>query len=176
MTTRHIAKPATHQHPPYATTYIEKVPDDGQIFKHLATGLKEIFNTVEPLTEEQLLYRYDTGKWTIKEVLVHLMDAERVFSYRGLRCARKDKPPIPGFDHNAYVPASEANGRDLADILAEYQALRSATIAFFSHLSDDALDEIGEASTMPCSAKAMVYMIAGHEQHHLRIIKERYLK
>ena len=70
MTTRLIAKPAAHQHPPYATTYIEKVPDDGRVFDHLANGIEEVIATVEPLTEEKLLYRYDEGKWTIKEILV----------------------------------------------------------------------------------------------------------
>ncbi|MEL6832559.1 MAG: DinB family protein [Bacteroidota bacterium] len=175
MTTRLIAKPGVHQYPPYAATYIEKVPDDGRVFDHLASGIEEVIKTIDSLTEEQLLYRYEVDKWTIKEILVHLMDAERVFAYRGLRCARKDKTPIPGFDHNSYVPASEANDRTLTDILAEYRAQRTATIAFFSHLSDAALDEVGVASTLPCSAKAMTYMIAGHEQHHLRIIRERYL-
>ena len=176
MSPRSIAKPAAHQHPPYASTYISKMPDDGQILDHLATGLETLLEALEPLTEEQLLYRYEEGKWTTKEVLVHLMDAERVFMYRGLRCARRDKTSIPGFDHNSYVPASEANDRDIANILAEYRALRAATIAFFTHLSDAAFDEVGEASGMPCSARAMVYMIAGHERHHLQILQERYWK
>ncbi|MEL6661021.1 MAG: DinB family protein [Bacteroidota bacterium] len=175
MTTRLITKPAPHQHPAWSSVYIDKLPDDGQVLAHLASGLEDLLQTIEPLTEEKLLYRYDEGKWTIKEVLVHLMDAERVFTYRGLRCSRHDKTPMPGFDHNAYVPVSGANERDIKGIIAEYRALRAATIAFFSHLTDEALNEVGEASTLASSGRAMVYMIAGHERHHLQIIKERYL-
>lgn len=170
-----IAKPAAHQFPSWASVYIDKVPGDGQVLSHLQTALDDLVQTMESLSEEKLLYRYEADKWTIKEMLVHIMDAERVFSYRGMGCARKDKTSFPSFDHNAYVPVSDANERDIASILAEYKALRAATIAFFSNLTEEALDEVGEASGLPCSAKAMVYMIAGHEQHHLGIIRERYL-
>ena len=145
------------------------------MLQHLQVELDDLLATIEPLSEEKLLYRYDEGKWTIKEMLVHLMDAERVFTYRGMGAARQDKTSFPGFDHNAYVPVSGANERDIAGILAEYKALRAATIAFFANLSEDALNEVGEANGLPCSAKAMVYMIAGHERHHMGIIKERYL-
>lgn len=175
MTPMLIAKPEAHQHPAWASVYIDLVPDDGRPLDHLAQGLDDLVSTIEPLNEAQLLHRYEADKWTIKEMLVHLMDAEHVFTYRALCAARKDKTPLPGFDHNAYVPVSGANERDIAGILAEYRALRAATLAFFSNLTEDALDEVGEANGTPCSAKAMLYMIAGHERHHLRIIRERYL-
>ena len=170
-----INPPAPHQHPDWASVYINKVPADGHVLDHLAAGLEELLSLVEPLNEEKLLYRYAEGKWTIKEILVHLMDAERVFTYRAMSAARHDKTPLPGFDHNAYVPVSEANERELSGILAEYRALRAATIAFFSHLSEAALNELGMANHQPCSARGLVYMIAGHERHHLGIMHERYL-
>lgn len=170
-----IAKPEAHQHPTWASVYIDLVPEDGRVLDHLTQGLDDLMQTIQPLNEAQLLHRYEADKWTIKEMLVHLMDAERVFTYRGMCAARRDKTSLPGFNHNAYVPASGANERDIAGILAEYRALRAGTAAFFSHLTDEALNEVGEANGTPCSAKAMLYMIAGHERHHLRIIKERYL-
>lgn len=170
-----ISKPTPDQHPDWAPVYINKVADDGRVLEFLAQGLKEILALTENLTEAQWNYRYAEDKWTIKEVLVHLMDVERVFSYRGLSAARGDKTSLPGFDHNAYVPASRANHRTGTSILAEYQALRAATLAFFQHLDDEALSTIGEAKEQPCTARAMVYMIAGHERHHLQILRERYL-
>lgn len=170
-----IHKPTLDQHPDWAPVYISKVAENGQVLDFLAQGLKEVIALAQPLSEEQWGHRYAEDKWTIKEVLVHLMDVERVFSYRGLSAARGDKTSLPGFDHNDYVPASRANQRKGADILEEYQALRAATIAFFKNLDEEALNTIGEAKDQPCSARAMVYMIAGHERHHLQILRERYL-
>lgn len=169
-----IAKPAPHQFPAWASVYIDKVPGDGQVLSHLQAALEDLLQTIGALNEEQLLYRYEADKWTIKEMLVHIMDAERVFTYRGMGAARQDKTSFPGFDHNAYVPVSGANERDIQSILAEYKALRAATMAFFSNLTEEALNEVGEANGLPCSAKAMIYMIAGHERHHMGIIRERY--
>jgi uncharacterized damage-inducible protein DinB len=170
-----IQKPTSAQHPDWAPVYIDKVPDDGRVLDTLAAGLEEILRLTGPLTNEQWEYRYAADKWTIKEMLVHLMDTEHIFTYRGLGVARGDQTPFPGFDHNAYVPTSGANDRTGADILEEYQALRAATIAFFKNLTDDALDKIGSANNQACSARAMVYMIAGHERHHLQLLRERYL-
>lgn len=170
-----ITKPTLEQHPDWAPVYIKLVPDDGQVLNFIKDGLQEVLNLTQPLTNEQWEYRYAADKWTIKEVLVHLMDAERVFTYRGLSAAREDKTSLPGFDHNAYVPASRANQRTGEDILEEYQALRAATIAFFNNLDEQSLNTIGEAKGQPCSAKGMLYMIAGHERHHLQLLRERYL-
>jgi uncharacterized damage-inducible protein DinB len=172
---RTISKPTPDQHPDWAPVYINKVADDGKVLDFLAEGFQEVLALVQPLSEEKWEYRYAEDKWTIKEVLVHLMDAERVFTYRGLSAARGDKTSLPGFDHNAYVPASRANQRSGAGILEEYRALRAATLAFFQHLDEEALNTIGEAKNQPCSARGMVYMIAGHERHHLQILRERYL-
>lgn len=170
-----IAKPTEGQHADWAPVYITRVPDDGMVLDHLETGLQQIINLVEPLTEEQLLHRYDEGKWSIKEVLVHLMDVERVFSYRALGAARKDETNLPGFDHNAYVPQSGADNRTKRSLIDEYKALRASTLAFFNSLEEEALFRVGSASGQPCTASAMVYMIAGHENHHLAILNERYL-
>lgn len=173
MTHKTINKPASPQHPDWATVYINKT-QEGEVLAQLEKGVNDILDYVKKRTDEQLLYSYGEGKWTIKEVLVHLMDVERVFSYRGLTTARQDTSSILSFDHNAYVPNSAANQRSKESLIAEYKALRQATLLLFSNMTDDALDFIGEAGGQPCTAKAMVYMIAGHEHHHLQILKERY--
>lgn len=168
-----INKPQQHQRPDWTTVYIDKVAD-GYAMDQLSAGLAQMISYAEALTEEQLLYAYDHDKWTVKEVLVHIMDVERVFYYRAMRAARKDETPMPGFDHNAYVPNSNANQRSKESLLAEYKALRLSTIEFFKNLDEASLDFVGNANGQPCSAKAMLYMIAGHEQHHFNILKERY--
>lgn len=168
-----ILKPLEGQYPSWADVYIDKIPD-GEVMDYLESGVDLILEYTEKLTDEQLLYSYAENKWTIKEVLVHLMDVERVFNYRALTAARQDKTPLPGFDHNAYVPKSGANQRSKESLLAEYKARRQATVLFFTNLDEEALSFIGEAKDQPCTARAMAYMIAGHEYHHLQILKERY--
>ncbi len=168
-----ISKPKAGQSPSWADVYLEKIPD-GEVMEYLDSGADLMLEYVENLTDEQLLYSYAENKWTIKEVLVHIMDAERVFNYRALTAARQDTTPLPGFDHNAYVPKSGANQRSKESLLAEYKALRQATVLFFASLDEEALDFIGEAKGQPCTARAMAYMTAGHERHHLQILKERY--
>jgi uncharacterized damage-inducible protein DinB len=170
-----IAWPKPHQHPAWASYYLDQVPQDGAILTHLQLGWEALREQLSPLPEEQWLYRYAADKWSVKEVVVHLMDVERVFAYRALTVARADKTPLPSFDHDAYVPRSEADSRTPASLMAEYSAQRVSTIQFFSHLSEQALDQVGEASGHPISARALVYMIAGHEAHHAKILRERYL-
>jgi hypothetical protein len=170
-----IARPEPHQHPSWASHYLEQVPQDGAVLTHLQVGWENLRELLSPLREEQWLHRYAPDKWSIKEVMLHLMDTERVFAYRALTVARGDQTPLPGFDHDSYVPYSEANSRTPASILAEYSAQRVSTIQLFAHLSEQALDRVGVASNNPISARALVYMIAGHEAHHLRILRERYL-
>lgn len=172
---QNINKPQLNEHPDWAPVYISRMPDDSRVLDHLQTGMEQFLSLVEPLTDEQLLYSYDTGKWTIKEMIVHMIDVERVFSYRALGAARNDKSNLPGFDHNAYVPNSFANQRSKESLLVEYRALRTATTAFFVNLAPESLHIIGTAKDQPCTASAMVYMIAGHEDHHINLLKERYL-
>lgn len=168
-----INKPQAGQHPDWASVYINKIPD-GEVMKQLQSGAESLLAYVEKLTDEQLLFSYADNKWTIKEVIVHLMDVERVFNYRALTASRQDTTPLPGFDHNAYVPKSGANKRSKESLLAEYKVRREATILFFESLDEEALSFVGEAKDQPCTARAMAYMIAGHEHHHLKILEERY--
>ena len=120
-------------------------------------------------------YKYAEDKWTIKDMLLHIIDAERVFAYRALRFARADKTNLPGFEHDDYVVVANANGRIKASLLNEYNAQRESTIQLFSNFKDEMLMQIGVASGNPMSVRALGFVTAGHETHHCNIIKERYL-
>ncbi|MBC7796559.1 MAG: DinB family protein [Pyrinomonadaceae bacterium] len=170
-----IEKPQTGEYSPYAITYIDLVNDNGILLNHLADNLKTTVDLITSLPEEKLLHRYADGKWTIKEMLVHVIDAERIFAYRALRFARNDKTDLPGFEQDDYVAESKANAREISDILTEYIAVRTATITLFRGLDANVLTNIGESNGNQTSVRALAYMIAGHELHHLKIINERYI-
>ena len=127
------------------------------------------------IPKDKLEYRYAEGKWTVKEIIQHIIDTERIFAYRALRVARNDKTALPGFEENDYALTGNANARTLESLLAEYKAVRQATIALFNSFSDDMLKHIGTASNSPISARAIGFIIIGHEAHHCNVIKERYL-
>ncbi len=127
------------------------------------------------LSLSQWHHQYASGKWTIKEVILHVIDSERIFAYRALRIARGDQTPLPGFEQDDYVPLSNANERSPESIINEYKAVRNATLAMFKNFDEEMLNRIGTASDSPVSVLALGFIIAGHEQHHLNILKERYL-
>ena len=130
---------------------------------------------MKSIANDKLEYRYDKGKWTIKEVIQHLMDAERIFAYRALRIARQDQTPLPGFEQNDYVQPSQANERSLDDLINEFKAIRASTVALFNSFTDKMLLAKGTASNSPVSVRAIGFIIMGHEIHHCQVIKERYL-
>ena len=170
-----ITKPAVGDYPPYFQNYMNQVPDDGDLLKHLKDIQKETEQLILSLPEEKLMYRYAEGKWTIKDILVHLMDAERIFAYRALRFSRADQTPLSGFDENIYVPVANANARKGKDILKEGTALRASSIAFIKSLDRKALKRKGLSNNNPISVSALANLIYGHQKHHLNIIRERYL-
>jgi uncharacterized damage-inducible protein DinB len=172
---RRLEKPKPGDYPPYASMYLDLLPDDGFILKHLEDNLKITIDLISPLPEEKLLYRYAKDKWTLKEVLVHIIDDERIYAYRALRFARNDQTELPGFEQDDYAHYSEANERTLESILEEYPAVRKATITLFENLSEEALARGGVANGNFVTVRALVYHIAGHELHHLNIVKEHYL-
>ncbi len=155
--------------------YIQQAQAE-DLIEGLTASYVFITGLVQGLTEEQLQYRYEPGKWTIKELMVHMMDAERIFSYRALRFARHDKTELPGFDENLYAQHSSANTRDINSIIAEYTSLRTATIELFKSFDEEALQQRGSANGVESSVRALGYVILGHEVHHQKIIRERYLK
>ena len=174
---RIILPPQPGEYPPYAIMYMKLLPVDGLILKHLQDNFDMVKRLVYSLPESVLYHRYAPGKWSVKEVLVHIIDDERIFAYRALRFARNEKNNLIGFDQDAYAVYSEADGRSLDNIFEEYEAVRRATIALFNGLPDNAFDRMGHGTgtANDATVRALVYHIAGHELHHINIIKEKYL-
>lgn len=145
----------------------------------LQIGLEDNFNKTlefyESIPESELTYRYAEGKWTIKDIIQHLLDTERVFTYRALCFARKEPVALPGFDQDNYLANSNANERGKEGLINEYKAVRRASVALFAGFTDDMLKQLGIASGSPMSTRAAGFIIIGHETHHCNIIKERYL-
>ena len=159
---------------PYYRFYIEGLGNVALI-EVLNFSFDEFSTTIKKLSEEQLVYRYEEEKWTIKEIIQHLIDTERVMSYRALRFSRNDTTELQGFDENLYVDNCNANDRNIKDILDEYNHLRKASISLFKSLSDETLKVTGIANGSEMSVRALGFIIAGHQLHHLKVIKERYL-
>ena len=170
-----IEKPKPGEYPDYATMYIKLVSDDGFLLKHLDDNFGVVKTLLRSLPGEKLLYRYASDKWTIKETLVHLIDDERIYAYRALCFARNEKTVLPGFEQDDYVIFSNANDRSVESILEEYEAVRYATIALYDGFDVAALLRAGVANNNATTVRALGYHIAGHELHHMNIIKEKYL-
>jgi hypothetical protein len=174
MSTVTIPRPQADEHVEYYARYISQVPD-GDLIAMLRDQIMETVGLLRGLSPEQGDYAYAPGKWTIKEVIGHLSDAERVFQYRALTFARSPGTALPGFDENAWVPAGNFGGRTLGDLLEEYQVVRAATVQLARHLDEETLKRRGSANGNDISVRALLYIIAGHERHHVALFRERYL-
>jgi len=172
---RLIPKPGSDEYPAYADMYIKGLPDDGRILEHLKDQIKKTRQFVHDIPAEKWDYIYAPGKWTIKEVLVHIVDDERIYAYRALRFGRGDATPLPGFEQNDYVPYSKANDRTVKSIIKEYESVRKATLTLFRSFSEEDLHRKGTANNNVYSVRGLLYHLAGHELHHLNILKEKYL-
>ncbi len=159
---------------PYYRAYVDAL-GEVELLPELEKGRDVFVAFLQELPETKLKYAYAEGKWTLAELLMHVVDAERVFQYRALRFARNDKTPLAGFDQDVYVPQSNANRKTKEEILDEYKAVRQSTITLFNSFNDNALQRIGTASGYGMSTRAMGFIICGHQAHHLRIVRERYL-
>lgn len=173
---RSIPKPDPGEYPAYAEMYMKWVPRDGQVLLHLENNSKMMQDFIRSLSPLQLEYRYAAGKWTIKEILVHITDDERIYSYRALCFARGEKKSLPGFEQDDYINLSETGQRQIDNILEEYGSVRQATIALFNGMTDEMLRREGTADNKRASVRALAYHIAGHELHHLNLIREKYLQ
>ncbi|NAY92018.1 DUF664 domain-containing protein [Muricauda sp. JGD-17] len=178
---RYINKPAEDEYPAYSHIYMDLLEDDGKVLEHLWQNFLAIKEYVYALPEEKLAYRYAKDKWTIKEILVHLIDDERIFAYRALRYARNDDTPLHGFDQDSYTRFSRANQRSLDSIFEEYEWVRKSTLALFQYLPEESFTRGGEGIDYDGSiinrrtVRGLAYHIAGHELRHFNIIKERYI-
>ena len=174
MSIHSATRPAPGEFKPYFGTYIDRVPD-GDVITLLESGIGTTRKLLEPVSEARGGYRYADGKWSLKEVIGHMSDTERIFTYRLLTFARGDTGPLPGFDENSYAPAQESDRVPLAWLLNEFVAVRAATLALLKVLPPGAWERRGVASEHPLSVRASAWIIAGHEIHHRRVIEERYL-
>ena len=154
--------------------YIDLLPDDGLILKHLQGNVEKSVELLLSYPEDQLLKPHRPGEWTIKEIMVHIIDDERIYGYRALRFGRNDQNELPGFEQDEYVPYSRANFRTTQSIIDELRAVRAATVSLFNSFSDEDLLRKGVGSGNVLSVRAAAYHIAGHELHHLNSIQENY--
>lgn len=159
---------------PYQKMYLDLVFDK-PIVPLLLTSLEEFLKFCESIKPEELNFSYNEGKWTVKEVLLHIIDTERIFQYRALRFARQDKTMLPGFSENDYVSYSHAKDRSIASLMLEFKAVRMSTVALFETFNDDTLLQLGSSGGNTMSVRGAGYLILGHQTHHVNIVKERYL-
>jgi len=155
-------------------SYIQ-VLEDVELIEELEICLHEFIKFVQNIPMDKFDYRYEVGKWTIKEIIQHLIDSERILSYRALRISRDDKTPLPGFNENDYVDNSNGNDRNLQGLLTELAIVRQATLSLFNSFSQEQLTKIGIASNHEVSVRAIGFIIIGHQKHHQKIFAERYL-
>ncbi|MFB9862224.1 DinB family protein [Rufibacter immobilis] len=170
-----IPKPLPSEYNDYYHKYIQPIPDQTDVLELLLKQRQEVTQLFGRVTESEANFAYEPGKWSIKELLGHMNDTERIMAYRALCIARGELTTLPGFDENAYVANSGFSQRTLAGLLKEHQVIREATVALFDTLAEDALSRVGSANGSPVSVRALAFIIAGHERHHLQILKERYL-
>jgi uncharacterized damage-inducible protein DinB len=169
-----LKKPEINEYPPYYKEYVNHVPD-GELLQILEDQQKKTKKLLMDLSEETAEYQYAPGKWTIKEVIGHITDTERIMCYRLLSIARGEQGMLPGYHDDEYVKRGQFNRFSLLDLLHHQALVRQHTILLLSSLDEEALRQRGNANGSEVTARAIAYIIAGHENHHRRLIKERYL-
>lgn len=165
----------TTEYPSYAANYISQVEDTWTLTEELEVSVHNLIRFVQNIPMDKHDYRYAEGKWTIKDILQHLIDSERVFAYRALRFSRNDMTELPGFDENSYAASARANNRHMKDLLTEFSTVRHSTMQMFGALDEEELLRAGTASGNRVSVRALGFMIIGHQNHHIKVFRERYL-
>lgn len=169
-----LQRPQENEYPEYYVPYVNSVPE-GDLLTLLKENLSKITELFENIPEEDTDFRYAPGKWSIREVLGHMTDTERIMSYRLLRIGRGDQTALAGFEENDYVTASQINRLPVKSILDDFVATRKATITLIENMPQGAWANVGNANNTEVTARAVAYIIAGHEIHHRKIINDRYL-
>jgi hypothetical protein len=168
-------RPDPSEYAPHAKAYVDLVPE-GDLLSMLSRQVEETLGAVKPLAEERAsTFAYAPGKWTIKDTIEHISDTERIFACRALRIGRGDTTPLPGFEQDDYVHSAQANRRSLASLIDEFRGVRQATLSLFNGFSSDCWMKRGPVSQWELSVRGIAYTVAGHELHHLRILREKYL-
>ncbi|HMI07147.1 MAG TPA: DinB family protein [Flavobacterium sp.] len=165
----------TDEYSKHYIPYIEKVGAENNLVEELEISVHRLIRFVQEIPMDKFDYRYAEGKWTIKDILLHLIDAERIFAYRALRFARKDQTPLASFDENDYVDVAGGNSRSIQDLLTELAVVRQATLSLFKSFDEETLLRKGIASNNPMSVRALGFVIIGHQNHHQQVFAERYL-
>ena len=169
-------RPEDSEYAPYGKIYVERV-EDSDLLRALTSQINDTEAVLTPLEDTfAASYRYEPDKWTIKQIVGHMIDTERIFAYRILRVSRGDQTPLPAFEQNDYVTAEDFNSRSVSDLLDELKAVRQSTIRLVRRLNHDAWLRRGTVSGYSVTARGIAFMMAGHELHHKRIIREKYLK
>lgn len=170
-----ISHPTSEEYSPFYADYVQRATQRDDVYGALSRQIDELHGALDPRTDTQACFKPEPQEWSIKEVIGHINDVERVFSYRLLRISRGDVTPLPGFEQDDYVRAAGFDHRSLSDLLSEFEYLRRANMIAIQHLSNEAIDCRGTASGFTVSAKALVYMIVGHVDHHMASLREKYL-
>ncbi len=158
----------------FNATYIKAI-ENVELLEELEISLHDFIKFVQNIPMDKFDYRYAEGKWTIKDIIQHIIDAERIFSYRALRISRNDKTPLPGFEENDYVENTDANSRSIQELLTEFSAVRHSNLLLFKSFSEEQLTRMGIASNHPISVRVLGFLMIGHQKHHQRVFQERYL-
>ena len=169
-----VTRPVEGEYDPYYAGYIRRVPDS-DLFVFYAEQIDRLNTLASKLTPEQADFRFGSGEWSIKEMIGHVNDAERVFSYRALRISRNDLTPLAGFEQDDYVREANFGARTLPDFLEEFALLRRANILQFNRISPEAILRCGTAGNAPISVRALLFIMAGHVEHHIESLKQDYL-
>lgn len=163
------------EYAPYQEAYIKLVSDEWSLTEEMEVSLHNFIHFVREIRMDKYEYRYAEGKWTIKDIIQHLIDCERIFAYRALRIGRGDTTPLPGFEENDYALSAQADRRSLQDLLNEFSMVRHANILMFKSFTKDDLMRTGSASGYTISVRAFGFLIIGHQLHHINVFQERYL-
>jgi len=169
-----IARPQADEYAPFYAGYVQRVPDSSDIFALLSSQPDELRALLQSVSDSQANARPAPGEWSVKEVIGHLCDSERVFAYRAMRIARSDATPLPGFEQDDYVQATDFNRRTLSDLLDEFASQRRANVLCFQPLTDTETARRGTASNATVSVRALLYILAGHVMHHIESLKTTY--
>ena len=169
-----IQRPGADEFAPFYANYVNDVPD-GDITDVLEAQARELVALLDRLDGERADFRYAPDKWSVKEVMGHVADTERIFAYRALRISRGDATPMAGFDQDTYVANAQFDRRGLGELVDEFRAVRAATVLLFRSMTEEESRRAGSANSVPVTARALAFIAAGHERHHARILRERYL-
>lgn len=174
MSAASATRPDANEYAPYYEKYVSLI-SESDIISVLESQLEETLSLIGGLSEEQAQHRYAPDKWSIKQVIGHIIDGERIFAYRALRFSRDDKQKLPGFDQDTFMRYADFDARSMADLAQEFEHARRANILMFRSFNEETWRRRGTASEAEVSVRGLAYIIAGHERHHVGILKSRYL-